>query len=33
VLGFLCGELVARALTGDADPLLGSFDPGRLLAA
>jgi gamma-glutamylputrescine oxidase len=33
VLGFLCGELVARALTGDVDPLLESFDPGRLLAA
>ena len=33
VLGFLCGELVARALTGDPDPLLESFDPGRLLAA
>jgi gamma-glutamylputrescine oxidase len=33
VLGFLCGELVARALTGDVDPLLASFDPGRLLAA
>jgi gamma-glutamylputrescine oxidase len=33
VLGFLCGELTGRALTGDADPLLASFDPGRLLAA
>jgi gamma-glutamylputrescine oxidase len=33
VLGFLCGELVARALTGDVDPLLASFDPGRLLVA
>jgi gamma-glutamylputrescine oxidase len=33
VLGFLCGELVARALTGDFDSLLESFDPGRLLAA
>jgi gamma-glutamylputrescine oxidase len=33
VLGFLCGELVARALTGDVDPLLASFEPTRLLAA
>ena len=33
VLGFFCGELVARALTGDVDPLLELFDPGRLLAA
>jgi gamma-glutamylputrescine oxidase len=33
VLGFLCGELAARALMGDADPLLESFDPARLLAA
>ena len=33
VLGFLCGDLVARALGGDVDPLLAAFDPGRLLAA
>jgi gamma-glutamylputrescine oxidase len=33
VLGFWCGELVARALAGDVDPLLTSFDPRRLLAA
>jgi gamma-glutamylputrescine oxidase len=31
VLGFACGELVARAVTGDDDPLLGLFDPARLL--
>ena len=29
VLGFACGELVARALTGDRDPLLVVLDPGR----
>jgi glycine/D-amino acid oxidase-like deaminating enzyme len=29
VLGFACGELVARALTGDRDPLLDLLDPGR----
>ena len=31
VLGFLCGDLVARAITGDRDPLLDLFEPGRLL--
>jgi glycine/D-amino acid oxidase-like deaminating enzyme len=33
VLGFACGELVARALTGDRDPLLDVLDPGRAAAA
>lgn len=33
VLGFACGELVARAVTGDEDPLLEIFDPTRLLNA
>jgi glycine/D-amino acid oxidase-like deaminating enzyme len=31
VLGFLCGELVAQAITGEPDPLLERFDPARLL--
>jgi len=31
VLGFLCGDLVAQAMLGDAHPLLGMFDPRRLL--
>lgn len=31
VLGFACGRLVARALTGDRDPLLDLFEPARLL--
>jgi len=31
VLGFLCGDLVANAMLGDPHPLLGMFDPGRLL--
>jgi gamma-glutamylputrescine oxidase len=31
VLGFLCGELVARAILGDRDPLLDLFEPARLL--
>jgi gamma-glutamylputrescine oxidase len=31
VLGFLCGELVARAVLGDRDPLLDLFEPARLL--
>jgi glycine/D-amino acid oxidase-like deaminating enzyme len=31
VLGFFCGQLVARAILGDRDPLLDLFDPGRLL--
>ncbi len=33
VLGFLCGELVARAVLGDRDPLLDLFEPARLLGA
>jgi glycine/D-amino acid oxidase-like deaminating enzyme len=31
VLGFGCGRLVARAILGDADPLLDLFEPSRLL--
>lgn len=31
VLGFLCGDLVARAIAGDRDPLLDHFEPARLL--
>ena len=31
VLGFACGELVARAVAGEDDPLLELFDPTRLL--
>jgi glycine/D-amino acid oxidase-like deaminating enzyme len=31
VLGFLCGDLVAKAILGEAHPLLGMFDPARLL--
>ena len=31
VLGFLCGELVARAILGDRDPLLDLCEPARLL--
>ena len=31
VLGFMCGNLVARAMIGDEQPLLGMFDPARLL--
>jgi glycine/D-amino acid oxidase-like deaminating enzyme len=31
VLGFMCGDLVARAMLGDVHPLLGMFDPARLL--
>jgi gamma-glutamylputrescine oxidase len=31
VLGFLCGDLVAKAVTGDRDPLLDLFEPARLL--
>lgn len=31
VLGLACGELVARAVVGDSDPLLELFDPARLL--
>ncbi|HEY7538466.1 MAG TPA: FAD-dependent oxidoreductase [Gaiellaceae bacterium] len=29
VLGFACGELVARAVAGEDPPELGLFDPGR----
>ena len=31
VLGFACGDAVARAILGDADPLLDVFAPARLL--
>jgi glycine/D-amino acid oxidase-like deaminating enzyme len=31
VLGLMCGELVARAILGDEDPLLGPMAPARLL--
>ena len=31
VLGFMCGELVAAAMTGEDDPLLDLFSPARLL--
>jgi glycine/D-amino acid oxidase-like deaminating enzyme len=31
VLGFMCGDLVARAMLGESQPLLGMFDPARLL--
>jgi gamma-glutamylputrescine oxidase len=31
VLGFLCGDLVARAMLDEPHPLLGMFDPARLL--
>jgi gamma-glutamylputrescine oxidase len=31
VLGFLCGELVARAILNDRDPLLDLCEPARLL--
>ena len=33
VLGFSCGQLAARAITGGHDPLLDLFDPARLLDA
>jgi glycine/D-amino acid oxidase-like deaminating enzyme len=33
VLGFMCGDLVARAMIGQASPALRLFDPERLLAA
>ncbi|HSJ92697.1 MAG TPA: FAD-binding oxidoreductase [Gaiellaceae bacterium] len=33
VLGFACGRLAARAITGDRDPLLDLFEPARLLGA
>src|SRR5262249_40047676 len=32
VLGFTCGELVARAMLGHESPQLELFDPERLLA-
>jgi gamma-glutamylputrescine oxidase len=32
VLGFMCGDLVARAMLGDESPQLELFDPERLLA-
>lgn len=32
-LGFMCGELVARALLGEDDPLLELFAPARLISA
>jgi glycine/D-amino acid oxidase-like deaminating enzyme len=32
VLGLMCGDLVAKAITGDAHPLLEAFWPARLLA-
>jgi gamma-glutamylputrescine oxidase len=32
VLGLACGDLVARAILGDAPPELELFDPARLLA-
>ena len=31
VLGFLCGDLVARSMLGETHELLGTFDPARLL--
>jgi glycine/D-amino acid oxidase-like deaminating enzyme len=33
VLGFMCGELVAAAVLGHADPLLDLFTPARLLVS
>jgi gamma-glutamylputrescine oxidase len=33
VLGFMCGDLAARAMLGEESPLLRLFDPQRLLAA
>jgi gamma-glutamylputrescine oxidase len=33
VLGFMCGDLVARAMVGEPSPELCLFDPERLLAA
>jgi gamma-glutamylputrescine oxidase len=33
VLGFACGEAVARALLGEEEPILEQFRPDRLLAA
>jgi glycine/D-amino acid oxidase-like deaminating enzyme len=31
VMGLMCGELVAHAILGCVDPVLGLFEPGRLL--
>ena len=33
VLGFMCGDLVAKSMLGEEHPLLALFDPERLLAA
>jgi gamma-glutamylputrescine oxidase len=33
VLGLACGELAARAIVGEDDPLLPLFDPARLLGS
>jgi gamma-glutamylputrescine oxidase len=33
VLGFMCGDLVARAMLGEEPPQLALFDPERLLTA
>jgi glycine/D-amino acid oxidase-like deaminating enzyme len=33
VLGLMCGELVARALLGDASAVPALFDPARLIRA
>jgi glycine/D-amino acid oxidase-like deaminating enzyme len=33
VLGYACGQLVARAIQGEHDQLLDVFEPARLLAA
>ena len=33
VLGFMCGDLVARAMLGEDSPQLALFDPERLLTA
>jgi glycine/D-amino acid oxidase-like deaminating enzyme len=33
VLGFACGDLVARAILGETPPELGLFDPARFAAA
>ena len=32
VLGLMCGDLVAKAITGDSHPLLDAFAPSRLVA-
>jgi glycine/D-amino acid oxidase-like deaminating enzyme len=32
VLGLMCGDLVAKAITGEPHPLLDTFSPARLLA-